>query len=452
MYARLGYMIAQKIKNYLKDKDTLTKWMNNLFVVYAFLLPISSSYKAKVFVAILFLFFLRGNISYYLKEALRNGVIRAFVYLFAIYLVGLLWTENVKHGVYALKSIKYGLYLIVFYSFIDGRYIKKTISAFIFGMFISELLSYGMILGILPWSFEIDGIVFYKAYAIGDPSPFLHHIHYGVALAFVVMLLGQKILFSNASRWVKIAMGVFAITATCNIFFTGGRTGYITFVLLLSILAGSYLKKYIVVIALVLVLLFSFIYSSSEIFATKVATTQKSIEALLKKEPDYSTSLGQRAGLYRYAWEVIKEHPLLGVGSGDSMDTIKKKVPKKYAAIQSMPHEHNQYLSVLVSLGIVGLIIFLNIFYQIYQYTQPDKELRFIMVFSTLAIAFGIVTTQFNLRFFMPLWVVMLAITLINKERRTITKEINDKEVSKEIILLSLLFFFGGSIWKYKLH
>ena len=445
-------MFFEKVKEYINNKEFMTKWMNNLIVVYAFLLPISASYKAKVFIGILILFILRGNIVFYIKQSFQNRVVRAFVYLFIIYLIGLLWTDDLKHGLYALKSIKYGLYLLVFYAIIDGRYISKVISAFIIGMLISELLSYGMILGILPWKYDIDGIILYQACTIGDPSPFLNHIHYGVALSFVVMLLGQRIIYSNYSKIVKIFMSVFVVTASLNIFFTGGRTGYITFLLLLIILASSYLKKYILHIMIAVTLLFSFAYFNSKTFEVKVKQTQHSVKELFNKNPNFNTSIGQRIGLYYYAWDVIKNHPIFGVGTGDSMDEIKKNVPEKYAGIHAMPHEHNQFLSVLVSLGIVGLLVFLNIYYQIFKYNQPDKELRFIMIFATLAITFGVLTTQFNLRFFMPLWVVMLSITMINKKRRTILGDIDDKRVNKEIVITALLFFIFVSILKYKLH
>lgn len=445
-------MLFEKIKNCIKNKDFMTKWMNNLIVVYAFLLPISASYKAKIFIGILILFILRGNVVFYIKQSFQNRLVRAFVYFFLIYVIGLLWTDDLKHGLYAVKSIKYGLYLIIFYSIIDGRYISKVISAFIIGMLISELLSYGMIFGILPWTCNIDGVILYKAYAIGDPSPFLHHIHYGVALSFVVMLLGQRIIYSHYSKFVKIFMSVFVVTASLNIFFTGGRTGYITFLLLLIILASSYLKRYIFPIIIAISLLFSFVYFNSKTFEGKVKQTQDSVKELVNKNPNFNTSIGQRIGIYYYAWDVIKKHPLFGVGTGDSMDEIERNVPKKYSGIHAMPHEHNQFLSVLVSLGIVGLLFFLNIYYQIFKYNQPDKELRFIMIFSTLAVTFGILTTQFNLRFFMPLWIVMLSITMIDKKRRTISADINDKRVNKEIVITAILVFVCVSILKYKLH
>jgi len=434
-----------KAKNFIHNKDLLTLWMNNFLVAYAFFLPISASFRSTLFVDLFLLFLLRGNIKENLKTAWKNPIVRSFVYLFGIYVTGLLWTENLKHGLWAVKSIKYGLYLIVFYLIVDGRYISKVISAFILGMLFSEIISYAMLLGLLPWELDIAGVRVYTAFAVGDPSPFLHHIHYGVALSFVVLLLAQRIIYSNNPRVLKIFMSIFILTATANIFVTGGRTGYLTFITLLFILAFSYLKKYLFPLLIAIPLIFTIAYNTSPIFQKRVYETKINFTKLIKGSPDYWSSMGQRAAIYYYGFEVFKKHPLLGVGSGDSMDEIKKLVPQKYTEIHKMPHEHNQFLSTLISLGIIGLLIFFNIYYQIFHYKQEDKELRFIMIFSTLAITCGILTTQFNLRFFMPLWIVMLAISMIDKNKRTIKTTINNKQVllqiSTIVIIISAIRF-----------
>lgn len=433
--------LFHKISTYKNNKDLLTLWMNNLLVLYSFLLPISQTIKATIFSFMVLLFVIRGDILKHMKESLSNKVVRSFAYLFVIYVVGMFWTENFQEGLGAIKSIKYGLYLIIFYVIIDGRYIDKVVAAFILGMLVSELTSYGMMLGIMPWKLEKFGILFYQAASIGDPSPFLNHIHYGVALAFVVILLLQKAIFTTPSIPLKIMMLLFSISATVNIFVTGGRTGYITFLLLILVLSIFYLRKLTLVFLMLLPLVFTVAYNTSEQFNARVVETKKNIINLYSDNPNLNTSIGTRVGIYYYALHIIKDNPIFGVGTGDSMDKIHEITPEKWTAIKFQSHEHNQYLSVLVKLGLIGLMVFLNIYYQIFRFKQNDKDLRFIMIFSTLAIAFGILTTQFNLRFFMPLWVVMLAVTLINRERKTIQNiELNDKKQLLQIIFVGLLF------------
>lgn len=439
--------LITRVNEFRNDKDLLTLWLNNLLVLYAFLLPISQTIKATVFTYMVLLFVIRGDILKHLKEAFSNKVVRAFAYLFAIYVVGMLWTENIEEGLSAIKSIKYGLYLIIFYVIADGRYIDKVIGAFILGMLISELTSYGIILGILPWKLEIYGILFYQAAAVGDPSPFLNHIHYGVALAFVVLLLLQKAIFTTKYIPLKIMMFVFATTATANIFITGGRTGYITFFLLITTLSIFYLRKLTLVFLIMLPIIFMIAYNNSDVFKNRVVQTEKNILNLLSDNPNFNTSLGMRGGIYYYGINTIKNNLFFGVGTGDSLDEIKKNTPDKWDNIKNIQHEHNQFLSVLVSFGLVGFVIFLNIFYQIFKFKQTEKDLKFIMVFATLSIAFGILTTQFNLRFFMPLWVVMLAVTLINRDRRTIENiQLNDKKQLLQIVLVGAVFSIASLV------
>lgn len=426
-------------------KDLLTLWLNNLLVVYAFLLPISQTIKSTIFSFMVILFILRGDMKKHIQNALANSVVRAFLYIFIAYAVGLLWTSNLEDGLLWVKNLKYGLYLILFYAIVDGRYIDKVISAFILGMFISELTSYGMQFGIMPWKLEIGKVLFYQSYAIGDPSPFLHHIHYGVALAFTVILLAYKTFFTQGSKVFKFFMSLFIMSATTNIFITGGRTGYVTFFMLVAVLALFYLRKVALQLLIVVILAFTAAYNFSSIFYEKVVQTEQSLKDISQDNPAFNSSLGQRAGIYYYAYDVIKEHPLFGVGTGDSMDEIRKIIPEKWESLKQMPHEHNQFLSVLVKLGIVGLLIYLNIFYQIVKYKQQeDKDLRFIMIFVTLAIAFGTLMTQFNLRFFLPLWAVFLAVTLISRQRRTIEHiTLDEKKQLLQIIFLVVLF--GGA-------
>ncbi|WP_345992898.1 O-antigen ligase family protein [Sulfurimonas sp. HSL-1716] len=438
------YKTLLSSKKYLQDKDLLTLWLNNLLVVYAFLLPISQTIKATVFSFMVILFIIRGDVVKHVKAALQNSVVRAFVYIFIAYIVGMLWTENIAEGLYWVKSIKYGLYLLLFYAIADGRYIDKVISAFIFGMFISELTSYGMHFGIMPWKLEIGRILFYQAPSMEDPSPFLNHIHYGVALAFTVILLIHKTFFEKHDGYLKIFMGIFIVTATSNIFITGGRTGYVTFFLLIVVLAVFYLRKSALGIFLAISVVFVTAYNFSPIFHAKVHQTEQSLYSLFKDDPNFNTSLGARTGIYYYAYEVIKKDPVFGVGTGDSMDKIHDMAPEKDYIINSLLHEHNQFLSVLLKLGIIGLFIYLNIFYQIYKFKQKEKDLRFIMIFITLTIAFGTLMTLFNLRFFLPLWAVFLAVTLINRDRRTINYvELDDKKQLLQIIIL--IAVFGGA-------
>lgn len=411
------------------DKDKLTLWMNNLIVVYMFFIPITASVTSRIFIAILLLFFLRGNIVHHLKEAWNNKVVRAFSYLLMVYLVWFIGSDNLKEGWNSFSHVKNALYLFVFLAVIDGRYINRILGAFIAAMMLSEILSYLMLFEILPWELGIGGEFFYRAYRVGDPSPFLHHIHYGVLLAFTVVLLAQKVLYVKEDIRLKAIMLFFTITASANIFVTGGRTGYITFFPLLALFFFYYHRKWIVPALVGISLFAGVMYQNSDLLQNKVAQTVIEVEKLVQPTADFGSSLGQRVGFWVYSAEVVKDNFWFGVGTGDSMDEVFARVLPKDEGVKSIAHEHNQYISVMLQFGVIGLAVFLNIFYQIYKYRPKDKNLRFIQLAITLAIGMGITMTMFNLRVFLHLWILMLAVSMIDREHRTIQRDVPENRV-----------------------
>lgn len=434
--------LVAKFQTLRNSKDTLTLWMNNLIVVYMFFIPITASVTSRIFIAILILFFIRGDIGHYIKEAWENSVVRAFTYLILVYLVWFIGSDNLQEGWNSFSHIKNALYLFLFLVVIDGRYIDRILGAFILAMMLSELLSYSMFFGILPWELGIGGEYFYKAFAVGDPSPFLHHIHYGVLLAFTVVLLGQKVLYAKEDIRLKAIMLIFTLTASANIFVTGGRTGYFTFFPVLALFFFYYHRKLFLPALVGIVLFAGIMYENSATLQKKVAQTVMEVEKLSQPTADFGSSLGQRVGFWVYSAEVIKDNFLFGVGTGDSMDEVFARILPKDEGVKSIDHEHNQYISIMLQFGLIGLLVFFNVFYQIYKYRPKDENLRFIQLAITLAIGMGITMTMFNLRVFLLLWILMLAVTMIDRDRRTIDGDIQDnKTFLKQTIGIGIVFY-----------
>jgi O-antigen ligase len=68
-----------------------------------------------------------------------------------------------------------------------------------------------------------------------------------------------------------------------------------------------------------------------------------------------------RLAVWTCGWEVVKQHPLLGVQLGDKADSLMKAyADKKFDfAYENRRNMHNNYLDILESFGIVGLLLFL---------------------------------------------------------------------------------------------
>ncbi len=95
-----------------------------------------------------------------------------------------------------------------------------------------------------------------------------------------------------------------------------------------------------------------------------------------------SSSLIQRFEYWKTSVQIIRKHPLFGVGTGDVPDAFRKQYDATHSILDPKYRlrSHNQFLSITVALGIVGLIWFLIVL--IYPMI-PRKRYRdyFYMVF-----------------------------------------------------------------------
>jgi len=89
------------------------------------------------------------------------------------------------------------------------------------------------------------------------------------------------------------------------------------------------------------------------------------IDQASNKQNPTGHSLTMRFEFWKTAWHVIKQNPLIGVGTGD----VEKALKEQYASDKTslnprwQLHSHNQFLAVGVALGIAGIILFLISFF-----------------------------------------------------------------------------------------
>lgn len=162
-------------------------------------------------------------------------------------------------------------------------------------------------------------------------------------------------------------------------FITGGRAGQIMFFLAIAILIFQFFSKNKLLASVVFLIvsssIFYFAYETSNIFETRVNNTVKN---LFIYNEDKGTSIGLRITWAINSFELIKNNPILGVGTGDFPNEYKKIHHKISPQVADTTNPHNMYLLVAVQLGLVGLVSFLAIFYiQIKTYIKSnDKLLR----------------------------------------------------------------------------
>jgi len=341
-----------------------------LLIALAFLLPLTVVGGNLMMVSIVLLWLFSGDYKNKLNKIRSNKVLVASIIFFFLHVAGLLWTEDIKWGLHIVKKmIDFFIFLPILLTVTKKEYIKYYVSAFLLAMTISEITSY------LIWFEVIDP---FKTASVLNPTPFMSHISYNPFLAFAIYLLLHEVFFNTSiNSMARFIYSFFAITMSINMFITGGRAGQVVFFVMIILLFFQYYQKKLlalIVSTVVVVGIFFSAYQSSEIFQQRVdqAINEASDPNLWK---GVNTSIGERFVFAMNSWEIFKENPLIGIGTGDFPNEYKKVKALNTPNSLDTVNPHNMYILVLTQLGVLGLISLLSIFYFQVQFAKENKSI-----------------------------------------------------------------------------
>ena len=344
-------------------------------------MPLSVSLANTIVVIIVLLWLCSGDYKSKYNEIISNKLMISSIVFYILHVIGMFWTEDFEWGFHILHKMWYFLLLLpVLYTIVNKEYIKYYIYAFLAAIALTEILSY------LVW-FEVIG-EFRKAY-FNNPTPFMSHVSFNPFLAFSIYLVAYEIFIkkelSKSMLWVY---SFFSVIMVLNMFLTQGRAGQIAFFALMAIIIFQYFKGKIIqplILALILIpVVFITAYQTSSNFEQRA---NQAIDEIVNynvktvaENQAASSSVGVRILFALNSWEIIKENPILGVGTGDFPNEYKKISIKNSPEAPYTSNPHNMYILVLVQLGAVGLLSMLSIFY--YQiklsFAQSNNFFRYV--------------------------------------------------------------------------
>jgi O-antigen ligase len=354
------------------QKFNLEKTYQYLLISLAFLMPLTVSGANTIIVIICFIWLFSGDYKAKLNHILGNTLMIVSIVFYCFHVLGMLWTEDFQWGLHMLHKMWYFLLLFpILYNIVHREFIHYYLKAFLLAIAITEVASY------LVW-FEL--LEPFKNATVENPTPFMSHISYNPILAFAIYIVLHQLFFNKKlSNLVFSFYGFFAISMTINMFITGGRAGQVAFFVILSILIFQIFDKQriksLLVIFIMIPSIFISAYQFSDLFKTRVDSAIT--EGLSNSNSDH-TSVNLRMNFTRNSFEVIKQSPFIGIGTGD--------FPMEYAKINQIntpelpnaTNPHNMYILVTMQLGLIGLASMLSIFY--YQiklsYCNSNKFLK----------------------------------------------------------------------------
>ena len=101
-------------------------------------------------------------------------------------------------------------------------------------------------------------------------------------------------------------------------------------------------------------------YQTSDIFHDRV---NHAVNNTINYEISKNTSVGERITFAINSWEVIKENPIIGIGTGDFPLEYKKINQINSPQYINTTNPHNMYTLITTQLGLIGLVSMLSIFY-----------------------------------------------------------------------------------------
>jgi O-antigen ligase len=332
-------------------------WAGWAAVALGFSLPISTALDEILLVAILALWLAGNRFRDKIMAVRDNPVVLPALLLFGMYIVGIFYGEATgREAMGSLSKAANLLFIpILLFFFREERVRRLALAGFLAAAALMILISYLLWIGVMP-PLKLFHITPDDAY-----TPFKHRITHSFLMAFGAYLFALKARLDRR-RPLRILFAVLSVAALANVLFVvSGRTGYVVVLVLgLYFLIDGWRWRGAAAAAVVLVILSGTI----SLMPSSVPHQRLSMMAdeIMKWRPGRpeATSVGYRLEYYLNSVKLIREHPLLGTGTGGFKSAYAALV--KGTGMDASDNPHNEYLMVAVQLGFAGLALMLWLF------------------------------------------------------------------------------------------
>jgi O-antigen ligase len=313
----------------------------------------------------------------------RHPVVIVTALYFLLYVIGMTYSVGDWHD--RLKDFQKHLWIfgtiLLMPVFIEKKWRDYAINAFLAAMTLILILSFCKFYGLFHWRPEL-----------GQSAMFNNYIVQSILMAFAAVLFLQRYLSQPKKNWALLAI---TLAMIINIFFfSEGRSGYITFALLFCyLLYDRYRIKGLIPALLIIIMLGGLAYFLSPTLHHRI--NLMFTETTQNHYLNYETSMGRRYAEGQNSWNLIKQAPWIGYGTGGVRE-----------AYHALPHELFQravlvdqvdldYMNILMKFGFIGLAIVLLFFFVLwYEARSLEDRERYIGRALVLFFLFGCIAND----------------------------------------------------------
>lgn len=326
-----------------------------VFVGLYLAFPFSLALTSVLMAVFLVLWVLGGQWRGAMSSVRANPVALTALALWAVIVLGVLWTPAPWDDV-QLHLSKYSKLLLVVALMtvvVGADTYRRALLGFVVAMMFILVSTWLNVWMVLPWSkTQVPGWGL-SHHVVGD------YITQNVMMALFTLL---ALFRAKSARAPAASAAWFAVPAMAAVSIThlsDGRTGYLLlFSVLAYFVAVSFRGKALWLSAIAALLVISLAYASSSLMRERVA---KAVDEISSIEDDKYTSIGNRLYLYDITPDMIADKPLLGHGTGAYHTEICRYVDTPLGCHGWINwHPHNQFLFFAADHGLIGLLVYLT--------------------------------------------------------------------------------------------
>lgn len=349
----------------------------------------------------------------YIKSCIKDIKFWCLLTAFILTIVGLLHSADLTEG---LKYVEYRLSLLIlplpmYLLRLSKKELNTTLLSFVVSCSIAAVV--GIISAMINYFETSDSGYFYNdflVYPVNNQAVYFS-IYINTAIIFLVYLWQSNYITAFKHKALVIITIIFFLTFN---FMLASRLSIIIIYIFGFgyLIYWAYTKNKLKVgitiaasLVIILLVLINFMPKTLKRFRS-VTNTSFSFDNM-KAENHFNKEISEenwngltlRLAIWSCAWEVVKDNPIVGIGTGDYPKALFDSYEKKgfKYGIQKSYGSHNQYMYFLLITGSMGLILFLaSLTYPIW-YAWRDGNYLYVIV--TLLIMMAFLTENFLNRY-----------------------------------------------------
>jgi O-antigen ligase len=293
----------------------------------------------------------------------------SFAAFYAIYLIGMLYTSNIEFGLFDLEiKLSFFIFPLVFATLDPGSR-SPVLAAWVFYAFVAGCFTASMILlgiAVVDYIRMRDPIVFYYTHF----SRFVHTsylaMYFNLAIAYIGYLMVKR--KSQFRPVLRLLLFLLLFLFSLEVFLLSSKAGIFSLIVVYVLIILNFMTEYRnfwkgMLLLLVTGSTFFIAIRYLPVTAGRFKGTEAVISDQQGADNDKQEGTRERLVVWKASLEVIRENPLLGVGTGDVKDEMMAEYQRegKHVAYSMQLDSHNQYLQTYIATGLAGFLILLLI-------------------------------------------------------------------------------------------